>query len=85
MQSLSNDMKLTMSDMFYLGGPLNLRGFQMRGVGPQAEMNALGSTVSKFCVVRLLTLPMSKDHLMFLNLQLLLRLHWVDHETVLPD
>lgn len=48
MKGISNDMKLSMSDMYYLGGPLTLRGFQMRGVGPQSESNALGSTVS-FC------------------------------------
>lgn len=46
MTGISNDMKISMSDMFYLGGPLSLRGFEMRGVGPQSESNALGSSVS---------------------------------------
>ncbi|KYB27071.1 sorting and assembly machinery component 50 homolog [Tribolium castaneum] len=43
MRGLSNDMKIGMSDMYYLGGPLTLRGFQMRGVGPHSEGDALGS------------------------------------------
>lgn len=53
MKGISNDMKLSMSDMYYLGGPLTLRGFQMRGVGPQAESNALGSTVSFYILVKM--------------------------------
>ncbi|XP_018571936.1 sorting and assembly machinery component 50 homolog [Anoplophora glabripennis] len=44
MSSISNDMKISMSDMYYLGGPLCLRGFQMRGVGPHSDGDALGST-----------------------------------------
>ncbi|KAJ8956337.1 hypothetical protein NQ318_015075 [Aromia moschata] len=43
MSSLSNDMKISMSDMYYLGGPLSVRGFQMRGVGPHSDSDALGS------------------------------------------
>jgi len=43
LQPRSNDWKVSMSDMYYLGGPLSLRGFQMRGVGPHAEGDALGS------------------------------------------
>lgn len=46
LSGLTNDMKITMSDKFYLGGPLSIRGFQMRGIGPQAELNALGADVS---------------------------------------
>lgn len=38
-------MKITMSDKFYIGGPLSVRGFEMRGIGPQAELNALGADV----------------------------------------
>lgn len=44
MSSISNDMKISMSDMYYLGGPLSIRGFQMRGVGPHSDGDALGST-----------------------------------------
>jgi len=35
---------LTISDRFFLGGPLNIRGFDLRGVGPQDQGNALGGT-----------------------------------------
>ncbi|KRT78801.1 hypothetical protein AMK59_6551, partial [Oryctes borbonicus] len=30
LKGLSNDMKIGMSDMFFLGGPMDVRGFQMR-------------------------------------------------------
>ncbi|CAH0549617.1 unnamed protein product [Brassicogethes aeneus] len=43
MTPTSPDMKISMADMFYLGGPLSVRGFQLRGVGPHSEGNALGS------------------------------------------
>jgi len=33
---------VTLSDHFYLGGPLNVRGFDTRGLGPSSEGNALG-------------------------------------------
>ena len=33
---------LTLSDHFYLGGPQNVRGFEMSGLGPMAEGNAVG-------------------------------------------
>lgn len=46
MGGLTNDLKITMSDKFFLGGPLSIRGFQMRGIGTQAELNALGDLVS---------------------------------------
>lgn len=47
MAGLSNDLKITMLDKFYLGGPLSVRGFQMRGIGKHAELNALGAHVSE--------------------------------------
>ena len=31
------------TDRFFIGGPLNLRGFRMNGVGPQSDGNALGA------------------------------------------
>ncbi|KAK4878105.1 hypothetical protein RN001_010611 [Aquatica leii] len=43
LNSLGDDYKITLSDMYYLGGPLSLRGFRMRGVGPHSEGDALGS------------------------------------------
>lgn len=33
---------VTIADHFFLGGPLNVRGFEMRGLGPSSEGNALG-------------------------------------------
>ncbi|KAB0791180.1 hypothetical protein PPYR_02980 [Photinus pyralis] len=44
LNSLGNDWRLGLMDMYYLGGPLSLRGFRMRGVGPHSEGDALGST-----------------------------------------
>ena len=32
------------ADRFFLGGPMNLRGFKMNGVGPHSEGNALGAS-----------------------------------------
>lgn len=43
LNTLGDEWKVSMSDMYYLGGPLSLRGFQMRGVGPHSEGDALGS------------------------------------------
>ncbi|XP_072379227.1 sorting and assembly machinery component 50 homolog isoform X2 [Diabrotica undecimpunctata] len=43
MTSISNDLKISLSDMYFLGGPLSLRGFQNRGVGPHSDGDALGS------------------------------------------
>ena len=36
--------QVTVADKFFLGGPLNLRGFEMRGVGPASDGNAVGGT-----------------------------------------
>jgi len=33
---------MTIADRFFLGGPLNIRGFEMRGLGPNSENCALG-------------------------------------------
>ena len=43
LRSISNEMKVSIADHFFLGGPLNLRGFEMRGCGPQKEGNAIGA------------------------------------------
>ncbi|KAL7299258.1 hypothetical protein TKK_0007848 [Trichogramma kaykai] len=42
LRGINNDMKLSISDNFFLGGPLNLRGFDIRGCGPREEGYALG-------------------------------------------
>ncbi|KAF5284155.1 hypothetical protein FQR65_LT00155 [Abscondita terminalis] len=44
LNSLGDNYKITLMDMYYLGGPLSLRGFRMRGVGPHSEGDALGSS-----------------------------------------
>jgi len=39
---LMDSKTVTLSDHFYLGGPLNVRGFDLRGLGPSSEGNAVG-------------------------------------------
>ena len=36
------DKTVTLSDHFYLGGPLNVRGFDLHGLGPNSEGNSTG-------------------------------------------
>lgn len=43
---ISNSLNVGICDHFFLGGPLSLRGFQARGVGPHKDGNALGANVS---------------------------------------
>lgn len=43
MRGIGNDMKIGLSDMFYLGGPLSFRGFQTRGAGPHSDGDATGA------------------------------------------
>jgi len=43
--SASGEKTITLSDNFYLGGPLNIRGFDIRGVGPHADGNSIGGTL----------------------------------------
>ena len=38
----SGDKTVTIADKFFLGGPMNVRGFETRGVGPSSGNNALG-------------------------------------------
>ena len=40
--STSGDKTMTIADKFFLGGPLNVRGFDTRGLGPSSGNNALG-------------------------------------------
>lgn len=42
LRGISNDMKINIADHFFLGGPLNLRGFDMRGCGPRHDGNSIG-------------------------------------------
>ncbi|KAG5882368.1 hypothetical protein JTB14_036292 [Gonioctena quinquepunctata] len=41
--SINKNKKISLSDRYFLGGPLSIRGFQMRGVGPHSDGDALGS------------------------------------------
>ena len=43
LKGLGSGMRVGLSDMFYLGGPLDVRGFQARGIGSRAESDALGA------------------------------------------
>lgn len=43
MKALSDGKRITLADNFYLGGPLNVRGFEMRGLGNESDGNYLGS------------------------------------------
>ena len=42
MASGDSTKTMTIADRFFLGGPLNIRGFEMRGLGPNSEHCALG-------------------------------------------
>jgi len=39
------DKTINISDNFFLGGPMNIRGFDLRGVGPHSDGNSLGGTM----------------------------------------
>lgn len=41
--AVSKDKKITIIDRSYIGGPLSIRGFESRGVGPHSDGDALGS------------------------------------------
>ena len=43
LKSLGNK-PASLCDNFFLGGPMSLRGFETRGVGPQAGRNAIGAS-----------------------------------------
>lgn len=42
MKNPNPNAEIRINDRFFLGGPLNLRGFNAKGVGPHSEGNALG-------------------------------------------
>merc|ERR1719418_185310 len=44
-RALQGDKTFNISDHFFLGGPLNLRGFELRGAGPSADGSALGGSM----------------------------------------
>ncbi|XP_029038925.1 sorting and assembly machinery component 50 homolog B [Osmia bicornis bicornis] len=42
LRGVNNEMKINIADQFFLGGPLNLRGFEMRGCGPRDDGYSIG-------------------------------------------
>ncbi len=44
LKRIDQEKTTTIADRFFIGGPLNLRGFEMRGVGREADGNFLGGT-----------------------------------------
>lgn len=42
LREISNDLKINIADQFFLGGPMNLRGFDMRGCGPRHDGSSIG-------------------------------------------
>lgn len=45
LRSINNNKKINIADKFFLGGPLSLRGFDMRGCGPRVDGNSIGGDV----------------------------------------
>ncbi|KAF7494496.1 Sorting and assembly machinery component 50 -like protein B [Sarcoptes scabiei] len=70
---LKNFNNVTVSDKFFLGGPLNLRGFEMFGVGPHGDQNFSSLGANKYWTGALhlyCPLPLSNS-----SLDRLLQLH----------
>ncbi|XP_034935710.1 sorting and assembly machinery component 50 homolog [Chelonus insularis] len=42
LREINNDLEINIADHFFLGGPMNVRGFARRGCGPRHDGNALG-------------------------------------------
>ncbi|XP_050464520.1 sorting and assembly machinery component 50 homolog isoform X2 [Cataglyphis hispanica] len=73
LSAISNDMKISIADNFFLGGPLNLRGFDMRGCGPRYNGNSVGGEMYWAAALHIYTpLPFRPGHNGFGNL---FRLH----------
>jgi outer membrane protein assembly factor BamA len=58
---LNNNLNVSICDQFFLGGPLSLRGFKMRGVGPHKDGNVLGDNVSNGCDTEMLNVLCSQN------------------------
>lgn len=39
------EKSLTIADKFFLGGPINVRGFEQRGLGPHCDGNSIGGQI----------------------------------------
>lgn len=53
LKRLDPDKTATIADRFFIGGPLNLRGFEMRGVGRESDGNFLGGNAYWTCGLHL--------------------------------
>ncbi|XP_078050296.1 sorting and assembly machinery component 50 homolog B isoform X2 [Augochlora pura] len=42
LRGFNDEKMISIADRFFLGGPMNLRGFEMRGCGPRDKNNSLG-------------------------------------------
>lgn len=42
LRAITNDLKINIADKFFLGGPMGVRGFDMRGCGPRTDGNSTG-------------------------------------------
>jgi len=45
LKDFEGDKTFNIADHFFLGGPLSVRGFDIRGIGPSKDGNSLGGTV----------------------------------------
>ncbi|KAK7479741.1 hypothetical protein BaRGS_00029017 [Batillaria attramentaria] len=55
MRPLHSKDEVRINDRFFLGGPLTLRGFNMKGVGPHSDGNALGAEAYWLCAAHIYT------------------------------
>ncbi|KAK6191273.1 hypothetical protein SNE40_003004 [Patella caerulea] len=55
MRSLNTKNDIKINDRFFLGGPLTLRGFNLKGVGPHSDGNALGADAYWLCAAHIYT------------------------------
>ncbi|XP_043476493.1 sorting and assembly machinery component 50 homolog [Leptopilina heterotoma] len=69
LRGISNDLQINIVDQFFLGGPLSLRGFEMRGCGPQKSGNAVGGDIYWASALHLYTpLPFRPSFAEFIKL-----------------
>ncbi|KAK7098539.1 sorting and assembly machinery component 50 homolog A-like isoform X2 [Littorina saxatilis] len=55
MRPLHKKDDIRINDRFFLGGPLTLRGFSLKGVGPHSDGNALGAEAYWMCAAHIYT------------------------------
>ncbi|PVD33657.1 hypothetical protein C0Q70_04915 [Pomacea canaliculata] len=55
MRTLRAKDEIRINDRFFLGGPLTLRGFNLKGVGPHIDGNALGAEAYWLCAAHVYT------------------------------